>query len=808
MTRGLISILVALLSKFRASATALVPLLAFVLLVGGPGCGGGASGTGIDVSGKLLEVNSNEPIANAEMRLDAFGLVVKTDENGNFSFGSIPAAASYLITANIDGVIVSTSANNIPPTQSRVFLLVKFNREDENLTVTVIDPDKNDDVAENAGREDPLPKPRPTPSPANPVTPDPLLPSPVPTATPFAPDPNIPGPSPSATPTPSVEPTRAPVPTPEPTAVPTSAPTPSVTATPTPSPSPAPSPTPNPTPELPTDLAAPTVDAHPSAVNVVSFLFSGQKPTNSILLTGSGDTLPTAANSTTWSATFALTEGANVFEIYAQDPSNSSRKSTRVQFSITRNPTGPLIRSLNIVPVSPTAYTFEVMLDQPAGVFTNISEAGSDYDLEDDLFIPTANSPSFRQTPAVGDSTSFVYSAGHSSKYFLSHHVKFHMEFTDYSSKLTTVRTIYFDTRLLQPHPLAPSKLFSIGALGGPIQVRAAEQPTIASTPLEIPASKPASIAIDPIERQIFWIEELTNDIRRSTPSRATPTVVRPIVGEAQALGLDQLSRKLYWAEQMGSRVLLKRGDIRGSAEETIADLSTLAIRVNDIAVDPIRQKIFWACSQSGRIGMTPMGGGASVLLLNDTSSRPERLAIDIRGTGKLFWTDSAKKTIQSANLDGSSGTVILALEYPPRALAIDLSENALYWSELVTGVSGTLKRMLLGLPQNIEQYNIDPSQVPNFLAITKATYRVSGTIKTGTTPKAGYRVYLAFSSDDLSETVTTDSAGQFSYENLPFGTHFDAWAVNGSNTLVHSLGGGTITQDYDIQFDTNSQTP
>jgi len=225
---------------------------------------------------------------------------------------------------------------------------------------------------------------------------------------------------------------------------------------------------------------------------------------------------------------------------------------------------------------------------------------------------------------------------------------------------------------------------------------------------------------------------------------------VQPIVDTAVLFGvsslnfprgiaIDEVNGKVYWAES--KRLLIMRANLDGSNPEMVADMSLLypldRSALEDLAIDPYHQKIFWAINGKGRtisaVGSMDLDGSNLVTLVPFAGLQRVALSIDrvrekvymanegflINGSDNViqvmdydgsnlrdivsgfspdsrlaeiavdpfnmlvFWTDFSEGKIQSANFDGSNVTDVVTGLTSIGGMDIDPFDSYLYWVDV-----------------------------------------------------------------------------------------------------------------------------
>jgi cysteine-rich repeat protein len=139
------------------------------------------------------------------------------------------------------------------------------------------------------------------------------------------------------------------------------------------------------------------------------------------------------------------------------------------------------------------------------------------------------------------------------------------------------------------------------------------------------------------------------------------------------ACGSSAAGQHIYWSVNHNT---IRRADLNGSNAQTIA----IVDYINDLAIDPIQQKLYWTgCSSISRMNLD--GSNVEELLVDSVCS--EHLSIDLTA-GRIYWT--ASSSIKRAGLDGSDPETVVVLGGPSR-LALHPADDRLYWTDIEAGL-------------------------------------------------------------------------------------------------------------------------
>ncbi len=142
-------------------------------------------------------------------------------------------------------------------------------------------------------------------------------------------------------------------------------------------------------------------------------------------------------------------------------------------------------------------------------------------------------------------------------------------------------------------------------------------------------------------------------------------------------IAVDAVNRKIYWTDSVlgGS---LRWADLDGSNTQTLASGFGSP---RGIALDAVNRKIYWTAADS--IGIVNLDGSDRRKLLTTTglNTAPQSIALDVKSE-KMYWTDWAEHKIQSADLNGENPTDFLTGTDVNNAsgLALDLVNRKIYW--------------------------------------------------------------------------------------------------------------------------------
>ncbi|MFD1614660.1 choice-of-anchor D domain-containing protein [Gelatiniphilus marinus] len=200
------------------------------------------------------------------------------------------------------------------------------------------------------------------------------------------------------------------------------------------------------------------------------------------------------------------------------------------------------------------------------------------------------------------------------------------------------------------------------------------------------------NLAIDEANSKLYWVEY--QELKRSNLDGTSVETIINLTTDVYLRNLTIGGGKLYWSERLyntsnfANTYYLKRANLDGTGIETLHSelVPSGQLFVNELGtiygmqVDDVNNVLYWASSSAdGIFKKNSDGSGGVTKILNDTYVKsPRGLALDV-ANNKLFWTDSDSgfDNLRSANLNGSSVTVLSSVASDPYGLALaSFSEN------------------------------------------------------------------------------------------------------------------------------------
>ena len=134
----------------------------------------------------------------------------------------------------------------------------------------------------------------------------------------------------------------------------------------------------------------------------------------------------------------------------------------------------------------------------------------------------------------------------------------------------------------------------------------------------------------------------------------------------------------MYYADGQADNI--RKANLNGSGLTTVAGASEPV----DLILDIPNEYIYFTDVCDNKIKRVNFNGTGLVDIATGLNA-PQGIELD-KNEGKLFWSSTASKTINSINLDGSNHTIIINNTAATR-LDLDLETQQIYWLERTTNL-------------------------------------------------------------------------------------------------------------------------
>lgn len=195
-------------------------------------------------------------------------------------------------------------------------------------------------------------------------------------------------------------------------------------------------------------------------------------------------------------------------------------------------------------------------------------------------------------------------------------------------------------------------------------------------------------IRIDEELEYLYWSESIFNTINRLNLSdQSNIRLINEYLPFPRSITIDKLNNKIYFSDYRNGGVLYKANLSDGSIVTEVID--TEVYRPDRIEVDALNEKIYWINSRSSSFNdnrsdiMRSDLNGQNIerLISYPDVRRPEGLALNLTNN-YLYWSDLSLGTISRASLDGSNIETLVSGLDNPTGLTINFESNKLYWGD------------------------------------------------------------------------------------------------------------------------------
>ncbi|CAH1244512.1 LRP4 [Branchiostoma lanceolatum] len=145
-----------------------------------------------------------------------------------------------------------------------------------------------------------------------------------------------------------------------------------------------------------------------------------------------------------------------------------------------------------------------------------------------------------------------------------------------------------------------------------------------------------------------------------------------------RAVSYDPRTDHVYWTDYWDEVIM--RAHRNGSGRETLADSGV--ITADGLALDLPGRNVYWTDLHAESISVARLDGRFVRTLVSQDVGLLGDIVVD-PANGYMFWTDwRLYCRIERAAMDGTGRTVLISYIGRPRGLAIDYSEQRIYWSD------------------------------------------------------------------------------------------------------------------------------
>ena len=183
------------------------------------------------------------------------------------------------------------------------------------------------------------------------------------------------------------------------------------------------------------------------------------------------------------------------------------------------------------------------------------------------------------------------------------------------------------------------------------------------------------SVAVDD-QRRVYWFDNATDALSRldADGSKRVLYTSPQATSNPEGLAVDTMHGQLFWAE--GGTVM--RAQLDGSGRTPFVAQTSGAF-ASSVAVDAAGGFVYWTDNGSDTVNRAALDGSGRMVLHTapDASANPRALALDVSAQ-LLFWAEGT--SLMRAPLAGGPATVVASGTIT--SLAVDAESQQLYWTD------------------------------------------------------------------------------------------------------------------------------
>lgn len=192
------------------------------------------------------------------------------------------------------------------------------------------------------------------------------------------------------------------------------------------------------------------------------------------------------------------------------------------------------------------------------------------------------------------------------------------------------------------------------------------------------------TMPIPTFAQHIFWSDTLRNEIWTATFTGGNPhSIVSNLPTAPESIAIDPVERKVYWTLD-GAVNQIRRANLDGTNAETVLDNGNGA---NVIAIDVPGRKMYFGSDDNLSIHRANLDGTSPQLLTTFTGDGVTAIGVD-SSAGRLYWTIENAADLYRSNLDGTDASLLIDGPMPNanfgrlESVFLDPLENRLYLND------------------------------------------------------------------------------------------------------------------------------
>ncbi|MEQ9408411.1 MAG: DUF4347 domain-containing protein, partial [Fuerstiella sp.] len=183
---------------------------------------------------------------------------------------------------------------------------------------------------------------------------------------------------------------------------------------------------------------------------------------------------------------------------------------------------------------------------------------------------------------------------------------------------------------------------------------------------------------------RLYWTDETSGKIQSSDLNGSDVVDLKTGLSSPDELFVDSAGGKIYWSETGNGAI--RRMNLDGSFQE---DVLTPLNFPRGFAIDVSNQKIYWAEDGvlTNSIKRANLDGSGQETLASVGLISPDHVILDLQN-GKIYWADQGTRAIERADLDGTNRETVIVADHAPLSVKVDAVNEKIYWTsfDLILG--------------------------------------------------------------------------------------------------------------------------
>ncbi|BES93010.1 low-density lipoprotein receptor activity [Nesidiocoris tenuis] len=184
--------------------------------------------------------------------------------------------------------------------------------------------------------------------------------------------------------------------------------------------------------------------------------------------------------------------------------------------------------------------------------------------------------------------------------------------------------------------------------------------------------------------RNAFVVFTKRDDVRKLSLDSNEISIIVNDTKKSSALDVHYKNQEIFWSEMPNSAIY--KSDIDGLAPRKVVVDSDVQL-VEGLAVDWIHGNLYWTDTGKKTVEVASLDGVNRKILVRDDLDEPRAMVVDPID-GWMYWSDWGENArIERAGMDGSNRhkIVVHSIEWP-NGLTLDIAQRRIFWADAKLG--------------------------------------------------------------------------------------------------------------------------